>query len=132
MTESIYQSLRPFFPEDTTGADTRSIHFLAFPAVNEQYFDPAIEQQVARMQAVIELTRYVREKNTLSLKVRSALFVSVRIGWLILVSRLRSGSCTSSTPIPRTFRTSNRFNDTSNRNSMFAMSYSRLTKRHPG
>lgn len=68
MTENIYQALRPFIPEDPTLPDTRSIHFLSFPEVKEEYFDVDIERQVKRMQAVIELTRYLREKNNLSLK----------------------------------------------------------------
>lgn len=70
LTENIYQSLRPFIPEDPKAGDTRSVHFLGFPEVKEEYFDPAVERQVQRMQAVIDLTRYIREKNSLSLKVR--------------------------------------------------------------
>lgn len=41
-----------------------------FPDVQEEYFDPTIERQVERMQSVIELTRNIRERNNLSLKVR--------------------------------------------------------------
>lgn len=37
--------------------------------MKEEYFDPAIERQVKRMQAIIELTRTVRERHSLSLKV---------------------------------------------------------------
>lgn len=70
MTENIYQALRPFIPEDPSLPDTRSVHFLSFPEVKEEYFDSDIERQVKRMQSVIELTRYLREKNNLSLKVR--------------------------------------------------------------
>jgi isoleucyl-tRNA synthetase len=47
----------------------RSVHFLSFPEVKEEYFDEEIERQVKRMQTVIELTRNIREKNNLSLKV---------------------------------------------------------------
>ncbi|KAL1724063.1 tRNA synthetases class I-domain-containing protein [Schizophyllum commune] len=68
MTENIYQALRPFIPEDPSLPDTRSVHFLSFPEVKEEYFDSDIERQVKRMQSVIELTRYLREKNNLSLK----------------------------------------------------------------
>ncbi|KAL0956430.1 hypothetical protein HGRIS_002578 [Hohenbuehelia grisea] len=68
ITENIYQSLRPFIPEDPAAGDTRSVHFLSFPEVKEEYFDVDIERQVQRMQAVIELTRNLREKNNLSLK----------------------------------------------------------------
>lgn len=41
-----------------------------FPDAKEEYFDEVIERQVKRMQIVIDLTRYIREKNNLSLKVR--------------------------------------------------------------
>ncbi|EPQ57319.1 hypothetical protein GLOTRDRAFT_115301 [Gloeophyllum trabeum ATCC 11539] len=67
LTENIYQSLRPFMPE-VPGQDARSIHFLPFPEVKEEYFDADIERQVKRMQTVIELTRNIRERNNLSLK----------------------------------------------------------------
>lgn len=68
MTENLYQSLRPFIPEDSTSGDTRSVHFLSFPEVKEEYFNVDIERQMQRMQAVIDLTRNIRERNNLSLK----------------------------------------------------------------
>jgi isoleucyl-tRNA synthetase len=71
MTENIYQSLREFIPEDPAAGDTRSVHFLLFPEVKEEYFDVDIERQVQRMQAVIDLARNIRERNNLSLKVCS-------------------------------------------------------------
>ena len=70
ITENLYQSLRQFIPEDSAAGDTRSIHFLLFPEVKEEYFDVVIERQVKRMQTVIELTRVLRERHNLSLKVR--------------------------------------------------------------
>ncbi|KAH9485105.1 Isoleucine--tRNA ligase, cytoplasmic [Psilocybe cubensis] len=69
MTENLYQSLRKYIPEDPAAGDTRSVHFLSFPDVKEEYFDADIERQVQRMQAVIELSRNIRERNNLSLKV---------------------------------------------------------------
>jgi len=69
MTENLYQSLREFIPEDPAAGDTRSVHFLRFPEVKEEYFDVDIERQVQRMQAVIDLARNIRERNNLSLKV---------------------------------------------------------------
>jgi isoleucyl-tRNA synthetase len=68
LTENIYQSLRKYIPEDPSASDTRSVHFLLFPDVKEEYFDPTIERQVKRMQTVIELTRNIRERNNISLK----------------------------------------------------------------
>ena len=69
LTENIYQSLRAFIPQDPTAGDTRSVHFLSFPEVKEEYFDEDIERQVRRMQTVIELARNIREKHNSSLKV---------------------------------------------------------------
>ncbi|KIY74434.1 hypothetical protein CYLTODRAFT_385307 [Cylindrobasidium torrendii FP15055 ss-10] len=68
LTENIYQSLRQYIPTSPNDPDTRSIHFLSFPEVREDYFDVDIERQVKRMQSVIELSRNLREKNNLSLK----------------------------------------------------------------
>jgi isoleucyl-tRNA synthetase len=61
--------LRTFIPQDPAAGDTRSVHFLSFPEVKEAYFDVEIERKVKRMQAVIELTRNIRERSNLSLKV---------------------------------------------------------------
>lgn len=71
MTENLYQSLRTFIPEDPSAGDTRSVHFLSFPTVKDQFFDVVIERQVQRMQCVIELGRNIRERGNLSLKVHS-------------------------------------------------------------
>lgn len=70
MTENVYQALRQFIPEDPAAGDPRSIHFLSFPEVKEEYFDADIERKVQGMQAVIELTRSIRDKYNLSLKVQ--------------------------------------------------------------
>ncbi|KAF7361757.1 hypothetical protein MVEN_00519900 [Mycena venus] len=68
MTENLYQTLKTFIPEDSSAGDVRSVHFLSFPQVKEEYFDVDIERQVLRMQTVIELTRNIRETNNISLK----------------------------------------------------------------
>ncbi len=68
LTESVYQSLRPFIPANPN-EDTRSIHFLSFPEVKQEYFDTTIERQVKRMQTIIELTRTIRDRKTLAFKV---------------------------------------------------------------
>jgi isoleucyl-tRNA synthetase len=69
LTENLYQTLRQFIPEDPSVQDARSVHFLGLPEIKEEYFDVDIERQVKRMQTVIELTRTIRERHTLSLKV---------------------------------------------------------------
>ncbi|KAB5589114.1 Isoleucyl-tRNA synthetase [Ceratobasidium theobromae] len=68
ITENIYQGLRPFIPKSPDVVDDRSIHFLLFPEVKEEYFDSVIERQVKRMQSVIELTRTLRERHNRALK----------------------------------------------------------------
>lgn len=76
LTENIYQGLRPFFPADVAtmglGKDLRSLHFLPFPSVRQEYLDPVVQRQVGRLQAVIELGRTVRERCVLPLKVSRA------------------------------------------------------------
>ncbi|KAI8384886.1 isoleucyl-tRNA synthetase [Radiomyces spectabilis] len=68
LTENMYQTLKKFMPRNPDIVDDRSVHFLPFPTVREEYFDPEIERAVGRMQAVIELGRTIREKKTISLK----------------------------------------------------------------
>ncbi|TDL20552.1 isoleucine-tRNA ligase [Rickenella mellea] len=68
LTESIYQGLRAFIPASPE-QDTRSIHFLSFPQVKTEYFNEIIERQVKRMQAIIELSRTIRDRHALSLKI---------------------------------------------------------------
>ncbi|KAJ3223193.1 isoleucine--tRNA ligase [Clydaea vesicula] len=66
LSETMYQNLRQVMAE--TKEDTRSVHFLMFPEVKEAEYDAVIERQVSRMQTVIDLGRFIREKKTLSLK----------------------------------------------------------------
>jgi len=65
----MYQSLRKYLPLSNSTEDVRSVHFLSFPEVREEYFDLDIERCVSRMQSVIELGRYIREKKNIGLKV---------------------------------------------------------------
>lgn len=68
LVENMYQNLKGFAPKNPNIVDDRSIHFLEFPTVREEYFDPEIERAVGRMQSVIELGRTVRERKNISLK----------------------------------------------------------------
>ncbi|PWN22588.1 hypothetical protein BCV69DRAFT_281573 [Microstroma glucosiphilum] len=69
-TENLYQGLQTFIPPNSEAKqDTRSIHFLPFPDVKQEYLDPVIQRQFAALQTIIELTRNVREKNTLPIRV---------------------------------------------------------------
>ncbi|UZJ52552.1 hypothetical protein CBS101457_001872 [Exobasidium rhododendri] len=71
LTENIYQGLRVMLPAQSADdqEDTRSVHFLSFPEVREEYLDPVIQRQFAALQTVIELSRAIRERNTLPLRV---------------------------------------------------------------
>ncbi|KAJ2615173.1 isoleucine--tRNA ligase [Coemansia sp. RSA 1365] len=77
ITESMYQSLKTYLPLDFFEGDARSLHFVSFPDVREEYFDPEIERAMSRMQAVIELGRVARERNNVSLKTPLAELVVV-------------------------------------------------------
>ncbi|KAJ2371396.1 isoleucine--tRNA ligase, partial [Coemansia sp. RSA 2607] len=68
LTESMYSSLKEHLPENYFEGDSRSLHFVPFPEVREEYFNTEIERAMSRMQAVIELGRIARERNNLSLK----------------------------------------------------------------
>lgn len=68
LVENMYQNLKNFAPKNPNVVDDRSIHFLDFPTVREEYFDPEIERAVGRMQSVIELGRIIRERKNISLK----------------------------------------------------------------
>ncbi|KAL2135807.1 hypothetical protein VTI74DRAFT_6873 [Chaetomium olivicolor] len=68
LTDTIYQKLLPHIPENLRGEDPRSVHFLPFPEVRQELFNTAIERRVQRMQKVIELARYSRERRTIGLK----------------------------------------------------------------
>ena len=76
LAEGIYQRITQYFPVDileglcvnTKAKDFRSVHFLSYPTVRQEYFDEAIELAVSRMQKVIELGRNIREKKMISLK----------------------------------------------------------------
>ncbi|KAJ2477150.1 isoleucine--tRNA ligase [Coemansia sp. RSA 2320] len=68
LSEHMYQSLKGFLPGSFFEGDARSLHFVPFPEVREEYFDTSIERAMSRMQAVIELGRVTRERVNISLK----------------------------------------------------------------
>ncbi|GAO48636.1 hypothetical protein SAICODRAFT_59029 [Saitoella complicata NRRL Y-17804] len=68
LTETIYQKLREYVPVGTFAKDDRSVHFIGFPPVREEFLDEAIQTRVGRMQKVIDLGRNLREKHTIGLK----------------------------------------------------------------
>lgn len=69
LVETMYQNLKVFMDIDENDkTDRRSVHFLDFPTLRSEYFNPEIERAVAAMQSVIELGRVIRERHTLGLK----------------------------------------------------------------
>lgn len=68
IADLIYSKLLPYIPKSMHGEDMRSVHFLTFPEIREELFDPVVERRVARMQKVIELARQSRERRTIGLK----------------------------------------------------------------
>jgi isoleucyl-tRNA synthetase len=68
LTDNIYLRLLPHIPKEQQGQDPRSVHFLPFPEVRQELFNVDIERRVQRMQKVIELARYSRERRTIGLK----------------------------------------------------------------
>jgi isoleucyl-tRNA synthetase len=69
LSDNIFQRLSSHLPSSiTSGQDIRSVHFLKFPTVRAELFDPTVERRVSRMQKVIELGRVCRDRRTVSLK----------------------------------------------------------------
>lgn len=69
LAENIYQQLRPNLESSLEQIpDDRSVHFLLFPTVREEYFDEDMERAFGRLQRVIEAGRTLREAHNLPLK----------------------------------------------------------------
>ncbi|KAG2130942.1 uncharacterized protein EDB93DRAFT_1108242 [Suillus bovinus] len=65
--ETLYET--KYILEDPSVLNAQLIHFLMFPSIKElEYFAEVIKRRVKRMQATINLTRYIWEKHNLSLK----------------------------------------------------------------
>ncbi|KAH9893748.1 tRNA synthetases class I-domain-containing protein [Xylariomycetidae sp. FL2044] len=77
ITDTIYSKLLPHIPKEQQAEDPRSVHFLAYPDVRQELFDPEIERKVERMQRVIELGRVSRERRTIGLKTPLKSFVVI-------------------------------------------------------
>lgn len=69
--------LEEFCVNPARAKDTRLVHFLKFPQVQEELFNPEIERAVGRMQKVIELGRNIREKKMVLLKQPLKTFVVI-------------------------------------------------------
>lgn len=90
--ENLYQKLRPYLKPSDEQKDTRSVHFLLLPQVNEALRNPEIERAFGRLQAVVERVRIIRENKTIPLKtpLRQVIIVSSDEQLLADLDRLRS------------------------------------------
>ncbi|MCJ1284584.1 hypothetical protein MMC26_003917 [Xylographa opegraphella] len=69
LTEHIYGLIKPYLGDTLAQfQDSRSVHFLPFPTVQESLFDEVIERKVSAMQKVVQLARTARERSNISLK----------------------------------------------------------------
>ena len=69
MSENIYQRLKPFLPPSLLTGNSESVHFLLFPTVKKEFFDEVIQRKVRRMTTILDLTRYLRDRESISFKV---------------------------------------------------------------
>lgn len=67
VTEHIYGLLKPYL-DLSQFEDSRSLHFIPFPTVQEALFDEGVERQLSSMQKVIQLGRTSRDRCNVPLK----------------------------------------------------------------
>lgn len=68
LTDTIYLKLLPFIPEKLREEDPRSVHFLKYPEVRKELYNPDIERRVGRMKNIIDLARVSRERKAIGVK----------------------------------------------------------------
>ncbi|KAH8763660.1 isoleucyl-tRNA synthetase [Diaporthe sp. PMI_573] len=69
ITDHIYGLLQPYQGDQlAVFTDSRSVHFLPYPTVQESLFDEVTERKVSAMQKVIQLGRVARERANTPLK----------------------------------------------------------------
>lgn len=68
LTDTIYLKLLPYIPENLQEKDARSVHFLKYPEVRKELYNPDIERKVGRMKSVIDLARVSRERKAIGVK----------------------------------------------------------------
>jgi isoleucyl-tRNA synthetase len=67
-SESLYLKLRGFIKQPESVVDDRSVHFMSYPMVREEYFNADIERAFARLQDVVERVRNIRDSKNIPLK----------------------------------------------------------------
>ena len=69
ITEHIYGLLKPHLGDLSRFEDSRSVHFLPFPSVQESLFDEEVERKLSSMQKAIRLGRTARDHCNVTLKI---------------------------------------------------------------
>lgn len=92
LTDTIYLKLLPFIPEKLREEDPRSVHFLKYPEVRKELYNPEIERRVGRMKNIIDLARVSRERKAIGVKtpLRTLVIIHPDSGYLDDVRSLES------------------------------------------
>ena len=67
LTEHMYQQLRKKCPQ-FSGPSFASVHYLMVPTAREELIHEEVERAVARMQAIVDLGRVLRDRKTMPIK----------------------------------------------------------------
>jgi len=67
LTETMYQQLKKKCPQ-LTGPSHASVHYLMLPTAREDLIYEDVERAVARMQAIVDLGRVLRDRKTMPIK----------------------------------------------------------------
>ncbi|PJF18388.1 putative isoleucyl-trna synthetase [Paramicrosporidium saccamoebae] len=67
-SENLFQRLRNNVTQPKEIVDDRSVHFMSYPIVRDEYFNEDIERAFSRLQDVVERVRTMREARNIPLK----------------------------------------------------------------
>lgn len=92
LTDTIYLRLLPYIPEKLREEDARSVHFLKYPEVRKELYNPEIERRVGRMKNIIDLARVSRERRAIGVKtpLKTLVIIHPDAGYLEDVRSLES------------------------------------------
>lgn len=92
ITDTIYLKLLPHIPEHLREEDPRSVHFLKYPEVRKELYNPEIERRVGRMKNIIDLARVSRERKAIGVKtpLKTLVIIHPDAGYLEDVRSLQS------------------------------------------
>lgn len=92
LTDTIYLKLLPHIPEKLREQDPRSVHFLKYPEIRKELYNPEIERRVGRMKNIIDLARVSRERKAIGVKtpLKTLVIIHPNAGYLDDVRSLES------------------------------------------